>query len=74
MYLLLLENKNDSSHFMENSGLEVLFPGEKRNRKNQPLKNLKVVMCTHEPSVPMCLVGVGGKNAHVSDLGQEYLT
>ena len=29
MYLLLLENKNDNSHFMENSGLELLFPGEK---------------------------------------------
>ena len=33
MYLLL-ENKNDNSHFMENSGLELLFPGEKWNRKN----------------------------------------
>ena len=45
MYLLLLENKNDSSHFMEDLGLELLFPGEKWNRKNQHLKNMKVVMC-----------------------------
>lgn len=43
-------------------------------KQNQPLKNLEVGMCTHEPSVHVCPVGVGGKNAHVSDLGQEYLT
>ena len=65
MYLLL-ENKNDNSHFMENSGLELLFPGEKWNRKNQPLKNTTVVMCVPGE--------VGSENAHAPDLGQEHLT
>ena len=67
MYLLLLENKNDNSHFMGNSGLELLLPGEKWNGKNQYLKNMKVVMCVHVHECASVHRETGGKDAHVSD-------